>query len=171
MSRKSHHLVATFTNAGRFADGRAVLERTKEVFIRDSARPRRDFWQSQLAAIESGQEPSLDQETRLEQALADLRNAEAGGEGKASWQQYMLLAQLGRWEEIAPVATKLVESLQTPDAVRIASHALYNTRDFEGCLRGPRPSARAVFSEGGIAGSSSSACSGTGCNRRAPGSY
>ena len=129
-------LVAAFTSAGRFADGRAVLERTKEVFIRDSARPRWDFWQAQLAAIESNakQEPSLRLENRLEQALADLRNAEAGGEGKASWQQYMLLAQLEHWEEIAPVANKLVESLQTPDAVRIASYALYNTHDFAGCL-------------------------------------
>ena len=45
----------------------------------------------------------------------------------------MLLAQLGRWDEIAPGATELV-LLQTPDAVRITSHALYNTRDFVGCL-------------------------------------
>ena len=127
-------LVAAFTSAGQFTKGRALLERTKELFIGDSARPLWDFWQSQLAAIESRQEPSLHPETRLEQALAYVRNAEAGGEGKASWQQYMLLAQLERWEEIAPVATKLVESLKTPDAVRIASYALYNTRDFAGCL-------------------------------------
>ena len=127
-------LVAAFTSAGQFTKGRALLERTKELFIDDSAQPLWDFWQSQLTAIESRQEPSLDPETRLEQALTELRNAEAGREGKESWQQYMLLAQLGRWEEIAPVATKLVESLQTPDAVRIASYALYNTRDFSGCL-------------------------------------
>ena len=106
----------------------------RSCLIDDSAQPLWDFWQSQLTAIESRQEPSLDPETRLEQALTELRNAEAGREGKESWQQYMLLAQLGRWEEIAPVATKLVESLQTPDAVRIASYALYNTRDFSGCL-------------------------------------
>ena len=52
----------------------------------------------------------------------------------ARWQQYMLLAQLGRWEEIAPTAAELIASLQTPDAVRIASHALYNTCDFTECL-------------------------------------
>ena len=123
-----------FTGTGQFAKGRTVLKRTKELFIRDSAQPLWDFWQSQLAAIESRQEPSLDLETGLEQALAYLRNAEAGGDGKARWQQYMLLAQLGRWKEIAPVATNLNESLQTPDAVRIASYALYNTHDFAGCL-------------------------------------
>ena len=127
-------LVAAFTSAGQFAKGRTVLERTKELFIRDSAQPLWDFWQSQLTAMESRHEPSLDLETGIEHALADLRNAEAGGDGKARWQQYMLLAQLERWEEIAPVATKLVESLQTPDAVRIASYALYNTRDFAGCV-------------------------------------
>ena len=127
-------LVAAFTSTGQFAKGRTVLERTKELFIRDSAQPLWDFWQSQLAAIESRQEPSLDPETGLEQALTYLRNAEAGGDGKARWQHYMLLAQLGRWEEIATVATNLIESLQTPDAVRIASYALYNTRDFAGCL-------------------------------------
>ena len=144
LEKKVHHetadveeiasLVGAFTSTGQFAKGRTVLDRTKELFIRDSAQPLWDFWQSQLTAIESRQEPSLDPETRLEQALTELRNAEAGREGKESWQQYMLLAQLGRWEEIAPVATKLVESLQTPDAVRIASYALYNTRDFSGCL-------------------------------------
>ena len=125
-------LVAAFTIAGRFADGRAVLERTQKVFIRDSARPLWDFWQSQLAAIESNakQEPSVCLETRLEQ----VRSAAAIGERQAKWHQYMLLAQLGRWEEIAPAATELIASLQTPDAVRIASHALYNTRDFSGCL-------------------------------------
>ena len=32
------------------------------------------------------------------------------------------------------MATNLVESLQTPDAVRIASYALYNTRNFADCL-------------------------------------
>ena len=127
-------LVAAFTSAGQFTKGRALLERTKELFIDDSAQPLWDFWQSQLTAIESKQEPSLDPETRLEQALAYLRNAEAGGDGKARWQQYMLLAQLGRWEEIVTVATNLVESLQTPDAVRIASYALYNTRNFADCL-------------------------------------
>ena len=127
-------LVAAFTSTGQFAKGRTVLERTKELFIRDSAQPLWDFWQSQLTAIESRQEPSLDPETGLEQALTYLRNAEAGGDGKARWQHYMLLAQLGRWEEIATVATNLIESLQTPDAVRIASYALYNTRDFAGCL-------------------------------------
>ena len=99
-------LVAAFTSAGQFAKGRTVLERTKELFIRDSAQPLWDFWQSQLTAMESRHEPSLDLDTGIEHALADLRNAEAGGDGKARWQQYMLLAQLERWEEIAPVATK-----------------------------------------------------------------
>ena len=127
-------LVGAFTSTGQFAKGRTVLDRTKELFIRDSAQPLWDFWQSQLTAIESRQEPSLDPETDLKQALAYLRNAEARGDIKAHWQQYMLLAQLGRWEEIVPVATKMVESLQTPDAVRIASYALYNTHDFAGCL-------------------------------------
>ena len=46
--------------------------------------------------MESRHEPSLDLETGIEHALADLRNAEAGGDGKARWQQYMLLAQLER---------------------------------------------------------------------------
>ena len=125
-------LLAAFTSTGRFADGRAVLERTKEVFIRGSAQPLWDSCQSQLAAVESNakQEPSVRLETRLDK----VRNAAANGEWMARWQQYMLLAQLGRWDEIAPTAAELIASLQTPDAVRIASHALYNTRDFAACL-------------------------------------
>ena len=125
-------LLAAFTSTGRFADGRAVLERTKELFIRDSAQLLWDSCQSQLAAVESNakQEPSVRLETRLDQ----VRNAAADGEWMARWQQYMLLAQLGRWEEIAPTTAELIASLQTPDAVRIAGHALYNTCDFAECL-------------------------------------
>ena len=63
-----------------------------------------------------------------------LRDAEAHGDHDTSWQQYLLLAQLGRWDEIAPVAKALVSLHQTPDAVRLASYALYNTGDFAGCL-------------------------------------
>ena len=46
-------LVAAFTSAGQFTKGRALLERTKELFIDDSAQPLWDFWQSQLTAIGS----------------------------------------------------------------------------------------------------------------------
>ena len=52
-------LVAAFTSAGRLSDGRAVLGRTKKVFIRDSERPLWDFWQSRLAAITSNDENDL----------------------------------------------------------------------------------------------------------------
>ena len=63
--------------------------------LRSTARRATSSGRSPGRRLESKQEPSLDPETRLEQALAYLRNAEAGGDGKARWQQYMLLAQLG----------------------------------------------------------------------------
>ena len=141
-------LLAAYTRAGRFADGREVLKRTKEVFVRDSAQLLWDSCQSQLAGIESiiAQEPAGRLETRLDQ----VRSAAADGEWTARWQQYMLLAQLGRWEEIVPTVDELIASLQTPDAVRIASHALYNTRDFAACVA-VLDRAPAMFSKGEVA--------------------
>jgi len=129
-------LVAAYTTADRFLDARAVLEQTKDVFNRDSAQRLWDYWQSQLAAIGTDAEGAspVTAEAQVEQVIARLRSAEATGEREVSWRQCMLLAQLGRWEEIAPRAAELVASFQTPDAARIASHALYNTRDFLGCL-------------------------------------
>jgi hypothetical protein len=65
---------------------------------------------------------------------ASLENEATDAHPEARWQRFAFLAQLGRWEEISPVASELVDSLQTSDAVRIACHALYNTGDFTGCL-------------------------------------
>lgn len=43
------------------------------------------------------------------------------GDHQIRWLQYLLLAQLGQWEEIAPAAESLFESLQTPEAARISA--------------------------------------------------
>jgi tetratricopeptide (TPR) repeat protein len=129
-------LIAANTKAGRFAEAQVVLDHTKEIFERDSAMRLWDLWQSQLGTIVAVTRAGSagDREGRRKEILARLHNAEQGGDGAEKWHQYLLLAQLGCWEDIAPVARELVTALRTPDAVRMASYALYNTRDFTGCL-------------------------------------
>ena len=47
-------LVAAFTSAGQFAKGRALLERTKKLFVRDSAQSLWDFWQCDTGCVPVG---------------------------------------------------------------------------------------------------------------------
>jgi len=128
-------LVAAHAQGRRLATARTILRRAKDSFVRDSAEQLWEFWARQLAALEATTEDSTaTAEDKAVQALARLRSAESARERETTWQQYLLLAQLGRWDEIAPAAKGLVSSLQTADAARLGSYALYNTGDFAGCL-------------------------------------
>jgi hypothetical protein len=128
-------LVAAHALDRRLATARTILYGARDSFVRDSAEQLWEFWARQLAALEAALEDSTaTAEDKAVQALARLRSAESAREGETTWQQYLLLAQLGRWDEIAPAAKGLVSSLQTADAARLGSYALYNTGDFAGCL-------------------------------------
>jgi tetratricopeptide (TPR) repeat protein len=129
-------LIAVYTTEDRLHDARALLVESKERFQQESAEQLYRFWDSQLTRLEiladrrSGGDPDA-QATAIRASLEDKGN---DTHPEVRWQRFASLAQLGHWEYIAPVASELVDSLQTSDAVRMACHALYNTRDFRGCL-------------------------------------
>ena len=128
-------LVAAHTKAGRLPTAKQILHEAKPSFLRDAAESLWEFWDRQLASLEALSRDSVaSSQEKAAQALARLRTAESAGERETTWQQYLLLAQLGRWDEIAPAAKELVSSFQTPDAARLGSYALYNIGDFAGCL-------------------------------------
>src|SRR6185436_16169963 len=82
----------------------------------------------------SDQRSGGDVDTGANAIRANLEDKAIDTHPEARWQRFAFLAQLGHWEEIAPFASELVDTLQTSQAVRIACLALYNTRDFIGCL-------------------------------------
>lgn len=128
-------LVAAHARFGRLKTAQVVLNSARDFFWEQAAESLWLFWQRQVEALEaSAGDSSAPHEERVARALARLRIADHEREREISWQQYFVLAQLGQWDQIAPVAGALVSELQTPDAVRLASYALYNTRDFAGCL-------------------------------------
>ena len=112
-----------------------MLERTKALFESDSSRRLWKFWHQQVRTLEAFAEAGspADREANVEKLLSSLSDSEHRT-GQEKWQQYALMAQLGRWDQIAPIADEIITSTRTPDAIRIASYALYNTRDFAGCL-------------------------------------
>jgi len=94
-----------------------------------------EFWQQQirtLEAFETAGSPA-EREANVEKALSSLSDSEHSA-AKRNGSVYALMAQLGQWDQIAPLADEIIVSARTPDAVRMASYALYNTGNFSGCL-------------------------------------
>lgn len=130
-------LVASYAMRDRFEEAERTLSDTRETFVREAALGLWDLWKTQIDVVHAahgGDQGAGDLTARLERTLAELRNTKRDGDREGAWHQYVLLARLGRWDEVAPAARELVSALQTADAARMASYALYNTRDFGGCL-------------------------------------
>ena len=129
-------LVAVYATRGDFVKARDLLEQTRKLFTTESAQALAELWQPQLQRMERAirRDSTIDPRTRIDEALTHLGKAKANGDHITCWDQCMTLAQLGRWDDIAPVACDLATVFQTPDAIRLASHALYNTGDVSGCL-------------------------------------
>ncbi len=128
-------LVASHATLQQFDEAQSVLEQTKPLFEGDSSRRLWVFWQQQIRTLEAFATAGspADREANVEEALSSLSDSEHPA-GQEKWQRYALMAQLGRWDQIAPIAGEIIASTGTPDAVRMASYALYNTRHFAECL-------------------------------------
>ena len=129
-------LVAVHATRNDFVKARDLLTKTRKIFTTESAQALAELWQSQLQRMEHAvrRDSTIDPTTRIDEALTCLGRATANGDHLTRLDQCMTLAQLGRWDDIASVACDLVTVFQTPDAIRLASHALYNTGDVTGCL-------------------------------------
>ena len=127
-------LMAGYATKGDLAAARAVLEQTASLSKDASQKAVANSWRTQIQKIADASSNSLDGTARAEQALARLRTADASTNHVARWEQYMTLAQLGHWGEIAAAAADLIPVFRTSDAARLACHALYNVNDIDGCL-------------------------------------
>ena len=127
-------LVVGYATRGDLATARAVLEQTASLSNDPSQEAAVDSWRTQIQKIADTSSDSLDGTARAKQALARLRTADASRNHVARWEQYMNLAQLGHWDEVAAAAADLIPVFRTSDAARLACHALYNVNDIDGCL-------------------------------------
>jgi tetratricopeptide (TPR) repeat protein len=128
-------LIAVHVSAKRLGEARALLTEARESFVRERAEPLYEFWDIQLRRLESvEQRQGGDSQVQSPSQTAPPDGATEATHPEIRWQRFALLAQQGRWDEIAPSASDLLDSVQTADAIRIACHALYNIGDFAGCL-------------------------------------
>ena len=138
-------LVAAYAATDNVVMAADVLERTRRTFTAGRELEVTDFWHLQLGRLDAKSSATLASvNRRADDAVARLRAAIDNEDHLASWDQYMILAQLGQWNEIAAAASDLISVFKTPDAARLACHALYNVGDTQGCLSMLRR-ARAVF--------------------------
>ena len=130
-------LVGAYATKGNVPKARALLRQVRTRFAIPSVQHLADSWRKQLTtmkALASQSESGRLSKAQLRKMSNRLRDACTQGDHVAGWQQCMVLAQLGHWKEIAPLADDLVTSFQTADSVRLASYALYNTGDVISCL-------------------------------------
>ena len=139
-------LVAAYAATDNVVMANDVLERTRQTFTAGREREVTNFWHSQLGRVDAKSLATLASvKERTDDAVARLRAATDNDDHLACWDQFMTLAQLGHWNEIAAAASHLISVFKTPDAARLACHALYNVGDTQGCLSMLRR-AGAVFS-------------------------
>ena len=128
-------LIAALAHAERLDSASDILQSQRGRFTTESAERLWQFWETQISTLSAAASSALASPTeRMASALRRLRAADASGGRDTAWQQYLLLAQMGQWGQIAPKAKELVSSMQTPAAARLASYTLYNVRDYAGCL-------------------------------------
>lgn len=127
-------LVAVYSAKGRLDAARGVLDRDR-LFSTEGARVAAAAWRARIEEKTGGRHRrTAGGQTRATRAVAELRAAKVAGKSVDRWQQYVTLAQLDKWEEIAADSEELVSVYQTPDAVRLASYARYHTGDSKGTL-------------------------------------
>ena len=143
-------LVAAYAATDDAAMAAEVLGRTSETIPAERERERDaiGFWRSRLGRVEEKSSTTLASvRARADDAVARLRAATDDEDQLACWDEYMILAQLGHWDEVAAAAGQLISVFKTPDAARLACHALYNVGDGRACIAMLRR-ARTVFFNG-----------------------